>query len=238
MPGAQTQRRHASLRRVKRGRYPLVLPHVYVRRVLDRRASVLILTRRVSPGIYEIHDAQRVGRNRAHCRNGRPDLQTDPAVLTIEVVAVERYRAGDLPILLLRQAGYKTSDEFRGDWIARRRTFDAGREVLVCAFRITGDRYLSIRPEHGYTSDPAQAAQGENGPIAALDQETLNRYARSAFERDDALRRERIRAAANHARAVMAQLRQDLAADGADDRQTERLIRGVERTTGALERAA
>lgn len=54
-------------------------------------------------------------------------------------------------------------------------------------------RYLSKRAAnlHPYTEISAKAARDRNGPIEALDASDLARYAREAFKRDDAIRRER-----------------------------------------------
>ena len=59
------------------------------------------------------------------------------------------------------------------------------------------ERYLARNPagqRRDYVEEPARAARGEG---AVIDSETQARYSRQAFERDDAIRRERAARAAD-----------------------------------------
>lgn len=57
-------------------------------------------------------------------------------------------------------------------------------------------RYLtrSAANTRSYTDRPSAAARDRSGPLEAIPNEDLKRYARAAFERDDQIRRERIAA--------------------------------------------
>lgn len=208
--GDDTQRARDRARRRRRGRYPIVLPNRQLQRMLDRDARLMILTRKLSlgprphvdpdempagaapprggpraPRLYELHNALTTRRNDRHRRNRRPDLQTDPHVVTIEVLAVELTTLGEVDLKQARAAGYKTVEEMREDWRQRRCRLDLNLPVYLHEFRVSDARYLHRDVHRGYTHDPDQAVQGE--PPALTPTET-ERYARRARERDELVR--------------------------------------------------
>jgi hypothetical protein len=190
--------------------FPLALSHAHCRRILDRRATALILARRLSKTTVEVHDAKVLRRNAAHRRRGHPDLQDDPLVLTIAVDSVEAVELDELAFQQVLAAGFRTTDEFREDWLARR----LGDDVFVHAFRVVDDvRLLHARVHRGYTSDPAHAAFGEPEALSALDLQTLaRREARRMEEAAAQAMRAQRRSIAT--RLKSAALRGDLAALG------------------------
>lgn len=173
-------------------RYPLVLPNRRVQRILNRNARVLILARRLpllrserTLNLKEIHSALTIRRNTRHRRNGRPDLQDDPHVLTIELLTVAKCKLADVDLKQVRAAGYSTVQEFRDDWQECRRELDLDTTVYVHTFQVIEQRYLARAVHRGYTHDPAEAIPGDT---AALSKTDLERYATAASKRDGLIR--------------------------------------------------
>lgn len=192
------------------GRWPLVLPHAQIRRMLDSH-HLLISTRDLHADAYEVHDASTVRLNYRRKRDGRSDLQDDPAVFVIEVTHVERRPLLDLDLVTVRRAGFKTLEDFYLDWIAAHRRVVVGSDVRLYTFAIAAEeRYLHRRAHRGYTRNPGEAVRDEPQPI---DSATTLRYAADARDRyaaehaDDIARRE--------ARALGSQLRAARAAAAA-----------------------
>lgn len=165
--------------RMPEGR-PLVLPHAYVRRLVDKRPTVLIVGRRLLPATHEIHDALTMRKNGQHRRRGRPDLQEDPLIVTIEITSVDPTTLGEIDLTTARTAGYKVTEELHDDWRARRRELDLTLTVHICPFVIVEAFYLHKLVHRGYTTDPAHAANDEP---EALPPEHLERFAAANEER-------------------------------------------------------
>lgn len=168
-------------------RYPIVLPNHHVQRIISRDARLLILTRTLPSGgprklrLYEVHNALIVRRNLRHCREGRPDLQANPHVLTLEVTSIESGPLGEVDLKRARLAGYPTVEELREDWRQRRRRLDLDLRVHLHLFEVRGERYLHRDVHRNYAHDPSEAIDGE---MAALSEGELERYAAQARERD------------------------------------------------------
>lgn len=168
--------------------WPLLLPHDTIRRILNHNTRLLIHTRHLKPGEYQVQDEGLEQRNRQHRQEGRDDLQSDPNVVSIVITHVQRTTLLDIDLAMARAAGYRTQRDFYDAWLERRRVIIPGLEVLVHAFRLAETpRYLHERVHRGYTSDPARAARGEPEALDAMD---LRRYADTARWRDDQIRRE------------------------------------------------
>jgi len=202
-------------------RWQIVLPHPSIRRILERKPTTLLLSRRASAGTYEIHDALTVRRNKDHCANGRPDRQSNPLVFEIEISAIETKPLADLDLATIRSAGYKTSDELRQEWHGR--PLKPTLLIHVCSFRIIEARYLHKQIDRGYTTDPAQAVQDEPQALSAheLNQLATVAAARRANERRDEITQQRMRSLA--IRLKEAARRGDLKAAAAIRRDLEQL---------------
>lgn len=159
--------------------YPLALLHSHTRRILSQHATKLILTRRLPLGEQEIHDALIIRRNERHRRNGRPDLQQDPHVITVRLESRVSQPLLDLELMTVRQAGYPTLEDFYQDWLQRRRRIDTQQQVYVHVFQpIEQARYLHVRIHRGYTSDPAQAAWNEPQALSSVELDDLAAHSR------------------------------------------------------------
>lgn len=173
----------AGQRRLKQppGRRPLVLPHDQIRRILDRKPTLLILTRDLDPGVYVVHDDQTVKRNLRHQRDRRSDLQSDPAVFMVEVEPPARTMITDLELVTVNHAGFKTLEEFFWNWPPRRWRFHTSLELTVYPFQIPATaRFLHQKVHRGYTHDPAEAVPDEP---EALDDDVLQDLTVKARER-------------------------------------------------------
>lgn len=156
--------------------YPLVLSHPQVRRIMDRNATSLILSRRLPLGEIDIHDSLTLQRNQRHRKSGRVDLQEDPLVMTVEIADREPMPLMELTLKMVRGAGHKTTEDFYCDWIERRRKIDVELQVYVYGFqRVSTARFLHVRVHRGYTSNAAQAARGEPEAISSDELEKLSR---------------------------------------------------------------
>jgi hypothetical protein len=166
----------------------LVLRHADITRIVNRNATRLIVTRSIKVGVYELHDQHVVRRNERYKKQGRWDLQYDPAVVSINVEAVERIRLGDLTLGVVRAAGYRTQREFYDDWLATKRWIDPDAQVRVARFMLVeAVRMLHRNVARGYTTNPREAVRDEP---SALSESELKRYADTARWRDDQERRE------------------------------------------------
>ncbi len=210
--------------------FPITVPHDQVGRILRKHASVLILTRRLRrERRYEIHDSLTVRRNARHRRAGRPDLQSDPRVLAIDVLAVEETTLFGLDLVTVRAAGFPTQRDFYDDWLRRRRRLELDLPVFVHTFLIAEEpRFLAARIHRGYTSDPEHAVLGEGEALGAAEQQEISR---AAFERDDRIRREKAKEAAKDFRDPLDKL-EELRGH---DPSTDRAISAISRAVGMLE---
>jgi hypothetical protein len=137
-----------------------------IRRLLERRATVLVLGRELTPDTYLLGDEDGV---------------------TIRVTGVRRCALRDLDFPACRAAGHRTQRDFFDAWYERHGIIDPDRVVTVAVFVLAEDaRWLHRRVHRGYTHDPAESADY----VQALDRADLERYADSARWRDDRVRRE------------------------------------------------
>lgn len=166
--------------------WPLEIPHADAQRVL-KGASVLIVTRSVKPGAYELQDALIVRRNARYRRDGRHDLQASPDVASIVVKTVDEMRLMDLDLAIVRAAGFKTQRDFYDDWYQRRGWIDGETLVRVCRVRIVEPvRMLHQRVHRGYTTDPTRAARDEPSALSASELRELAGAAHRRYEREHA----------------------------------------------------
>jgi hypothetical protein len=180
-------------------RFPLVLPHDHVKRIIDRGAQILIMSRKLELGPTEIHDALILRRNERHRRDGRHDRQENPCVLTIDVTATYPSQLLQLPYATIRRAGYKTSEDFYTDWIWRRRRIIIDLPVSICEFQLAEEvRYLHQKIHRGYTTNPALAVDRDAPALSESELVTVADFARRRQERD---------LAAQHARNISIRLR-------------------------------
>lgn len=184
-------------------RWPLVLPHAQIRRMVVG-ASLLILSRQLTDDAYEVHDELAVRRNARHKRSGRSDLQTDPAMFVIEITDITERQLLDLDLLAVRQAGFKTLEEFYCEWLQRRRAIVVGLDVKLYTFRVAEDAlYLHKRVHRGYTRNPNHAIPDEP---QVVDREVLDRFAEDARDRYVAQHADEL--AKREARSLSNQLRE------------------------------
>ena len=169
--------------------WPLVLRHADITRIVNRNATRLIVTRSIKPGVYELHDQHVVRRNERYKKQGRWDLQYDPAVVSINVEAVVAQALKHLDLSDVRGAGYKTQREFYDYWYeTHRRYIDPWTLVRVARFHLVEPvRMLHRNVARGYTTNPREAVRDEP---SALSESELKRYADTARWRDDQERRE------------------------------------------------
>jgi hypothetical protein len=164
-----------------RGRmsFPIVLSNAHIRRIVDRNATVLILTSRkrlgvhACPELYEIHNRLVLKQNARDRRNSKPEWQTDPCALIIELRAVTEATLGGLDFRQARLAGYRTVEELREDWAIRREKLGGDAKVFVHEFAITDARFLHRRSQRGYSTDPAQGMRDEPEGVDAATQKRL-----------------------------------------------------------------
>jgi hypothetical protein len=177
-------------------RYPLVLPHADVRRILERHATRLVVTARAHRGAYTVQDAFTVRRNERLRKAGRLEEQSDPDVCALQITDVEPIALADVDYRTVRQCGFKTQRDFFDDWLARRRHIDPAQDVWSVGFQIIEQpRFLHKRTFAGYTSDPSLAMFGEPEALGAEDLRHLAGSARARLERErhEELRRQRAR---------------------------------------------
>lgn len=192
--------------------YPLVLRHADVQRIVNRSASLLILTGTVRPGTCQIQDALIVRRNERHRKAGRFDLQTDPIIRTVEITHVDTVRLIDLDLAIVRAAGFKIQRDFYDDWLERRGHIDPSLEVRVCRFvTVEPVRMLHRRVHRGYTTNPALAAHGEPAALTAGELAKLSNAATQRYERERRLELGRRQAESIKARRRLAEARGDYA---------------------------
>jgi hypothetical protein len=181
--------------------WPLVLRHADVKRVANHNASLLVLTGSIRLGMCELQDALIVRRNERYRKDGRFDLQQDPAIRTIAITKIDQLRLMDVDLGIIRAAGFKTQRDFYDDWLQRRSFIDPELEVRVCRFSMAEPvRLLHRRAHRGYTSDPRLAAQGEPEALSREDLSKLSNAATQRYEREHAREVARRRAASIRAR--------------------------------------
>lgn len=213
--------------------FPLVLPHAQVRRILDRKANRLIVTRQIKQGTYDVQDAlaaRRLDRYLKGPRMGEPPPSA--SVFAITVTEVWETTLTGLDFATIRAAGFKTQRDFYDEWIEWRRHIDPDELVRVCAFGFTDPgRFLHAKVHRGYTTNPAESARGEP---QALSSGELKELAGDAARRFDRQRREEIRR--RQARSLAQRLK--LATAKGDSREMRALSREIDRLAAEQERAA
>lgn len=182
-------------------RWPLVLQHSDIRRMLVPKTQLLILSRALDQDAYEVHDAKVVRDNLRHKRRGMDELQQDPAVFLVEIADVDERRLLDLDLATLSLAGFEDFEDFYVEWLRRRRDLVLNLEVKLYTFEIVNALYLDQRVHRGYTRNPAHAVPDEP-PV--VDPAQLERYADDARERFETEHADEIakRAAASRARRL------------------------------------
>lgn len=171
-------------------RFPLVLAHSQIRRMLERSTSRLVTPTRPHLGGYVVQDALTVRRNERKRKSGRADEQLTPDVCAITITAVDWSRLGDLDYRTIHSAGFRTQRDFYDDWFRRRQWIDVGQDVYVSSFHfIEPSRFLHYKTFGGYTTDPALSLPGEPEALSADDLQRLSAGARARYEREH---RERI----------------------------------------------
>jgi hypothetical protein len=164
-------------------RWPLVLSHADVRRILQRHASSLVLTVRPKLGAYVVQDALTVRRNERLRKAGRGSEQQDPDVFTIEITDVAPMWLRDLDYAIVRAAGWQTQRDFFDDWLGRKGHIDPDQDVYVARFRpAERPRFLHRRTFSGYTFEPALAMHGEPEALSAEQLRDLS--SRQAVDRE------------------------------------------------------
>lgn len=154
-------------------RYPIVLSHRAVRRLVENKASVLIQERERRLGRWDVADAEIRKRNGRLCDRGRPEEQEDEIVLSIELMSHDRCPLLELDFKTIHRAGFRTSEDFYTDWRESRRRVDDDAQVNVYGLRMVAqERFLHSQLHRGYTSDPSLAARGEP---EALSEDDLDR---------------------------------------------------------------
>jgi hypothetical protein len=183
--------------------WPIILPHAQIARMLARRTSRLILTARLRPGTYHVHDALSVRQNERRRRAGRFTEQQDPTIFAITITGIRELALVDLDLVTVRAAGYRTQRDFYDDWLRRRHHLDPRETARVCAFAFEApERYLHQRAHRGYTENPLQAARGEPAALSAAELADLSAGARrrhQQHQREDARRQ--------HARSLAARIK-------------------------------
>lgn len=156
-------------------RYPLILNHHAIKRLMNHRTSVLIFARKLRLGRYEVHDSRILRRNDQVRKRGRMDLQEDPFALTVSIESQKPVQFENIDFPTLVRAGFKTTEEFHNDWTLRRRRVDDGT-VYVHSFHVVDEtRFLHVRVHRGYTSDPTLAVRGEPEALSHSDLTALAR---------------------------------------------------------------
>lgn len=157
-------------------RYQRTLTHRAVRRLVEGKASVLILDSEWKIGRYDIADAAILRRNRRLRECGRFEEQEDETVLSIELRSHHRCPLLELDFKTIHRAGFRTSEDFYVDWREGRRRVDDDAQVNVYGFvAVAQERFLHTRVHRGYTSDPSLAARGEPEALSTDDLERVTR---------------------------------------------------------------
>lgn len=211
----------------RHGRFPITLPNAHVRRILERQPHILILTRahrlglKGAPKLYDLHNALTVKRNTAHRAGGRLDLQSDPHVLTIELLEVTPTTLQDIQLKDARAAGFPTVADLLDDWRDHHRRSAPDAQVFLHRFQIEGARYLHRDIHRGYTHDPAEGVRGELAAPSATELDTMATDNRERFEdgrRDEMERRS--------AKSLAARLK--VAVGRADEAAIDSILRDLE----------
>lgn len=209
--------------------WPLVLHHDDAQRIAH--ATVVILTRKIEVGVYDIVDALVIRQNERRRKIGAQDAG-DATVAHIEITTITVTTLGALDLAAIKQAGWKDRGHLHQSWARRGRSTDAQAPIKVCAFQPAepAPRLLTAKPPYGYTTNPARAAIGEPECVPAADlrelaTENTRRYER---EHNDDLRRRRAQS--------IAQLAKD-AARRSDIQQARALHAEVNRLVELIERA-
>jgi hypothetical protein len=215
--------------------YPIALPPAHVRRILERRATLLILSRRLPPALYLVHDQRTTRRNAQRCAAGRPELQDDPLRMSILVVEVRETTVCDLEYSDARAAGYRDCIELLEDWQRRHRRIDLDQPVHAHHFRHAElPRLLAASTvQADYVIDPAHAAWDVPEAVSATEQADITAEARQAerHRSRQPYRALRDRLVDERDRAL-ALLRHD-----GGDRQLERAVRVLSRSIAEFDRA-
>ena len=168
--------------------WPLALHHDDARRI--HRATVLIVTRQIKPGTYDVADALIVRQNERRRKIGQEDI-ADATIATIIITTIEERQLIDLDLRTVRAAGWKTQRDFYEEWLRRRGEIDPYRTVKVCAYSLTERlRLLHKRVARGYTSNSAEAAAGEPEALSASDLAKLCQRARERHDQRTRAQRE------------------------------------------------
>lgn len=171
--------------------FPLTLRHHDIRRLVERKAQCLVLSRRLALGAVAINDARVEHRNNQARRQNRPDLQQDSHVMTVEIDDRREMRLMDLTLGIVMSAGFKTQRDFFDDWLQRRRWIDCELQVFVHSFHLVSDaRYLHVRVHRGYASSPSLAVKGEPEALSKDELEELSRRARWRREQNEEFQRQ------------------------------------------------
>lgn len=211
----------------RHGRFPITLPNAHVRRIVEKQPHILVLTRahrlglNGTPKLYDLHNALVIKRNAAHRHGGRLDLQSDPHVLTIELLEVTATTLGAIQLKDARAAGFATVAHLLEDWREHHRRSQPDVEVFLHRFQIEGERYLHRDIHRGYTHDPAEGVRGE---LAAPSVVELDAMAVDNRERFEDLRRDEMER--RSAKSLAARLR--VAVTRADEAAIDSILRDLE----------
>lgn len=188
-------------------RFPLVLPHRHIRLILDRSATLLVLTRALKLDTYEVHDALTIRQNQRHKRGGRHELQDDPFVFSIEISDIQTTQLFELDLKTVRSTGHRTLEDFYLDWLSRRQQA-LNVDVSLYTFEILADvRYLHERVHRGYTRDPLQAPINDREPTLTADELNdlvADSHARYQADHAEELQRREAKSLANQLREATA----------------------------------
>ena len=164
-------------------RFPLVLPHSQIRRMLERHPSRFVSTTHRHRGSHTVQDALTVRRNERFRNAGRDDQQTSPDAFAITITAADLERLGGLDYLTIHACGFRTQRDFYDDWLRRRHAIDVHQDVYVVRFHfIEQSRFLHRKTFGGYTADPALSMPGEPEALSADDLERLGAGAWARYE--------------------------------------------------------
>lgn len=212
--------------------WPLVLHHDDAQRIAH--ATVVILTRKIEVGVYDIVDALVIRQNERRRKIGAQDAG-DATVAHIEITTITVTTLGALDIAAIKQAGWKDRAHLIQSWERRGRSTDAQAPIKVCAFKHTEPppRFMHVNPASGYTTDPRRAVIEERlatevlaaSDLAVLAADNTRRY---QAEHNEDLRRRRAQS--------IAQLAKDAARRG-DIQQARALHAEVNRLVELIERA-
>lgn len=178
----------------------------------------------------------------------------------ITIVDVRQERLGDISQQDVKREGFRFLAEFKTDWARRHDVFDPGMLVWVISFAV-GDlrdrfdrpRMLAATPGHvryeegpdgrqriaadleehqDYTDRRHLGMAGESEAIPALD---AAKYAKVANDRDEVIRRERIREQMGEMSSVWRRFHDALAGDGVN-RDVRKTLRAIDFHRAQLER--